>query len=259
MTGTSGEPSTTIARRSAPRSGASAEQARVIRRYLSAMEAGKPGRGGKRAQEAVTSRIAKVDELLVSADPLTRVHLTQERIELNAEQVRLGNGSPVDLAQLERDFVRVARGYSDRHGLTYAAWRQVGVPTEVLDRAGIHRPDRKPLTRKGDKVEQPAAGSASSGVGASEATSNSSSQEGSEVTATSGTTATASGSGVSANGRSGHPQGDRTPASSVDDRLDDDGPGGGREALPLELAGERSGPSGGVSSPGRSDRPDAGT
>ncbi|MDP8937958.1 MAG: hypothetical protein M3O23_09580 [Actinomycetota bacterium] len=75
-----------------------------------------PGRGTRRAQEAVTSRIAKGDELLVSADSLTRVHLSQERNELQTEQVRLRNGSQVDHDQLERDFVRVARSYGDRHG-----------------------------------------------------------------------------------------------------------------------------------------------
>ncbi len=257
MTGNSGQPPTTIARRSATRSGAATDQARVIRRYLSAIEAGRPGRGGKRAQDAVTSRIVKVDELLVSADPLTRVHLTQERIELHAEQVRLGNNSAVDLAQLEREFVRVARSYSDRHGLTYAAWRQVGVATEVLDRAGIFRADRKPPTPKGDKVEQAGAGPASAGVDAS-AAGTTSSEEGSEDTAASGTTVTASGSGVSANGRSGGPQGDQAPAPSADEAIDD-GSGPARAAVPLELADERSGPAGGVSSRGRSARPDTGT
>ncbi|MBW3581253.1 MAG: hypothetical protein KY447_11710 [Actinobacteria bacterium] len=148
MTGTSGEPPTTSGRRSAPRSGAAADQTRLVRRYLSAIEVSRPGRATRRAREAVTSRIAKVDELLVSADPLARVHLTQERIELQTEQVRLGNGSQVDLDQLERDFVRVARSYSDRHGLTYAAWRQVGVATDVLDQAGIFRADRKPAVGK---------------------------------------------------------------------------------------------------------------
>lgn len=121
-----------------------ADQARIVRRYLSAIESGRPGRGSKRATDAIGSRISKVDELLVSADPLTRLHLTQERIELHAEQVRLNNGSHHPLAQLEREFTRVVRSYSDRNGITFAAWRQCGVDAKVLDQVGIHKAEKKP-------------------------------------------------------------------------------------------------------------------
>lgn len=119
-------------------------QARMVRRYLCALEASKQGKGPKRTSDAVGNRITKIDELLVSADPLTRVHLTQERLELHAEHVRLSNGNHGEMAQLERDFIRVARSYGDRNGLTYAAWRQVGVDSKVLDRARIRRAEKKP-------------------------------------------------------------------------------------------------------------------
>ncbi len=115
-----------------------------MRRYLSALETDRPGRGVKRTADAIGNRITKVDELLVSADPLSRVHLTQERIELHAEYVRVTNGNHPDLSQLERDFVRVVRSYGDRNGITYAAWRQVGVDAKVLELAGIHRAEKKP-------------------------------------------------------------------------------------------------------------------
>lgn len=149
MNETTGQPP----RSSAPRTGeprgksskaVAAEQARAIRRYLSAVESTRPGRGTKRTTDAIGNRITKIDEMLVSADPLTRVHLTQERIELHAEQVRLSNGSQPPLAQLERDFIRVVRSYGDRNGISFAAWRQVGVDTKVLDRAGIHKAEKKP-------------------------------------------------------------------------------------------------------------------
>lgn len=115
-----------------------------MRRYLSAVESAKPGRGTKRTSDAIGNRITKVDELLVSADPLSRVHLTQERIELHAEYVRVTNGNQPDPSQLERDFVRVVRSYGDRNGITFAAWRQVGVDAAVLERAGIHKAEKKP-------------------------------------------------------------------------------------------------------------------
>jgi hypothetical protein len=39
---------------------------------------------------------------------------------------------------LERDFVSVARCFSDHHGISYGAWVDVGVSPATLRRAGIH-------------------------------------------------------------------------------------------------------------------------
>jgi hypothetical protein len=75
----------------------------------------------------------------VTADPLSRLHLTQERIDLHGEQIRYGNGATDDVSSLEKQFIKVARSYADRVGIGYAAWRQVGVHPEVLERAGIMR------------------------------------------------------------------------------------------------------------------------
>jgi hypothetical protein len=149
------DPSTPSGKRASSRKAATFDQARVVRRYLSAVEGAKPGRGPKRTGDAIGNRITKVDELLVSADPLTRVHLTQERIELHAEYVRVTNGSSGDPAQFERDFIRVARSYGDRNGITYAAWRQVGVDAAVLERAGIHKAEKKPPPAVRAAAEQP--------------------------------------------------------------------------------------------------------
>lgn len=138
------EPSTPRANRGGSRRPAVFEQERTVRRYLSDVEGGRAGRSAKRTADAVGNRITKVDELLVSADPLSRVHLTQERIELHAEYVRLTNGHQQERSQLERDFLRVVRSYGDRHGITYAAWRQVGVEAAVLEKAGIRKAEKKP-------------------------------------------------------------------------------------------------------------------
>lgn len=132
------------ARRRAPQKAASPaitppEQVRIVRRYLSTLDAHRPGRGPKRAAEAVNNRLLKIEELLISADPISRLHLTQERIDLDAEVIRLGNGNEADLAELEKDFVKVAKTYGERHGVTFSAWRQVGVEADVLEKAGITR------------------------------------------------------------------------------------------------------------------------
>ena len=54
------------------------EQGRVVRRYLGALEASRSGRGPKRTIEGIHSRVIKIEEMLITADPLARLHLTQE-------------------------------------------------------------------------------------------------------------------------------------------------------------------------------------
>ena len=48
-------------------------------------------------------------------------------------------GEKFDISALEDGFVKVAKGYSSRKGISYNAWRTVGVSAAVLKRAGISR------------------------------------------------------------------------------------------------------------------------
>ena len=113
------------------------EQGRAVRSYLEALEAHKPKRGRKRTTESVQKRLAAIDEKLAEADALTRLHLVQERMNLESE---LANGdNTVDMQGLEDDFVAAAAPYGARKGITYAAWRQLGLDPGVLRRAGIKR------------------------------------------------------------------------------------------------------------------------
>ena len=48
-------------------------------------------------------------------------------------------GAKVDISALEDDFVRVAHSYSSRRGISYAAWREIGVDAAVLKKAGLTR------------------------------------------------------------------------------------------------------------------------
>jgi hypothetical protein len=68
---------------------------------------------------------------------LTKVHLVQERINLENELA--SKGEAVDMKALEDAFVDAAKGYGERKGLTYAAWRAAGVDANVLRRAGVPR------------------------------------------------------------------------------------------------------------------------
>ena len=114
------------------------EQGRVIRGYLEALESSKPKRGRKRTAESVQRRLTAVNAELPSASGLTRVHLIQERMDLQAELEQLGGGG-VDLSELEAAFVKVAADYGARKGISYTAWREAGVDAAVLKKAGIKR------------------------------------------------------------------------------------------------------------------------
>jgi len=116
------------------------EEGRVVRRYLDALAQQRPRTARRRSPEAIQRRLAAIDERLPGADTLERLHLLQERSNLQAE---LAETEPEDdLATLERAFVKVAASYSERKGIDYSTWRAVGVSAQVLDRAGVRRTSR---------------------------------------------------------------------------------------------------------------------
>lgn len=116
------------------------EEGRTVRRYLVALEEQKPRRGRKRTPESVRKRLTTVEQLLPDADPLSRLHLLQEREDLTAELAR--NSVSDDLAAAEKAFTRVARAYGRRKGISYSAWRAVGVSVQALQKAGITRAEK---------------------------------------------------------------------------------------------------------------------
>ena len=113
------------------------EQGRAVRRYLEALEAHKPKRGRKRTPESVQRRLVTIEERLADADALTRLHLMQERMNLTNELA--SSDDSVDLQSIEDEFVAAAAPYGARKGITYAAWRAMGVDPAVLRRANIKR------------------------------------------------------------------------------------------------------------------------
>lgn len=115
------------------------EQGRAVRRYLEALEAHKPKRGRKRTPESVEKRLRVIEDKLPGADPLNRLQLVQERMNLQRE---LATGdSAVNLQELEAGFIGAAAPYGKRKGITYAAWREAGVDPSILRSAGIRRGD----------------------------------------------------------------------------------------------------------------------
>ena len=112
-------------------------EGRAVRDYLDALRANKPKRGRKRTPDSIKKRLTTIDEQLKTADALGELRLIQERRDLNDELA--GMGAEVDLSAIEGAFVKVAASYSERQGISYASWRDVGVPASVLKRAGISR------------------------------------------------------------------------------------------------------------------------
>ena len=113
------------------------EEGRIVRQYLEALESTKPRRGRKRTPDSIRKRLATIDATLPDADPLARLHLVEEKQRLEAELAH--TGETVDLAALEKTFVKVARLYGERKGISYSAWRTVGVSASVLQQAKIPR------------------------------------------------------------------------------------------------------------------------
>jgi hypothetical protein len=90
-------------------------EGRVVRDYLEALRnsKGKPGR--RRTPDSIAKRLVAINEELSTASPV------------------------IDPSSLEAGFVSVAAAYSTRKGISYAAWRAVGVEPTVLKKAGISR------------------------------------------------------------------------------------------------------------------------
>jgi hypothetical protein len=115
-------------------------QGAAVRNYLEALEQHRPKRGRKRTSESIRKRLGVIEAELGGASAIDRLHLIQERIDLNNELAAMD--AKVDLSKLEADFVATAKDYGQRKGISYAAWREQGVAPEVLRRAGISRSSR---------------------------------------------------------------------------------------------------------------------
>lgn len=110
------------------------KQARIVRAYLEALESRRPGRPV--TVETLEARLGRIDRRMAGeADVLRRLELSQARIDVS-RQIETVQAA-VNIENLEREFVTVARAYGTRKSIGYAAWRSAGVPAGVLKRAGI--------------------------------------------------------------------------------------------------------------------------
>lgn len=110
---------------------------RAVSRYLEALEADRPRPGRRRTTQSMQSQLRQAESRLRQARGLDRLLLLQQRTDLRAGLAR--RDGKVDVGAAERDFVKAARGYSERKGIAYATWREAGVSPSVLAKAGIAR------------------------------------------------------------------------------------------------------------------------
>jgi hypothetical protein len=112
-------------------------EGRAIRDYLETLNTYKPKRGRRMSSDRIQQRLKEISDKFDNASLAVQVQLTQERINL------LEKLSTVDsrggLKGTEKEFIKYAKGYSQRKGISYTAWRKMGVPAEVLRKAGISR------------------------------------------------------------------------------------------------------------------------
>ena len=111
-------------------------EGRAVKGYLEGLGSRRPGRPV--TPERLRDKVAGLEaRIAAEADPLKALELRQERIDAQEALVRAEVSE--DLATLEAAFVEHAGSYSERKGISYAAWREAGVPADVLRRAGVGR------------------------------------------------------------------------------------------------------------------------
>ena len=105
----------------------------IVKRYLESLEKVQRNNSAQIARKLMDVKTMLNDNSLT---PVKRLNLTQKKIDLTK---KLNEQDKPMTQDLEKDFVRVAKSFSERKGISYKAWREVGVPARVLKLADIHR------------------------------------------------------------------------------------------------------------------------
>jgi hypothetical protein len=119
------------------------ERSRIIDKYLRELATGKyHKRGpGKADPASIKAELADLDTKLATAEGIQKLLLTQKREQLTLDLE--GRGDEDKFQQLEQAFMRVARQFSADRGISYNAWRDMGVPARVLLKAKIFPPQSR--------------------------------------------------------------------------------------------------------------------
>jgi hypothetical protein len=110
----------------------------TVDRYLAAVNTPKR-RGRKVSKATLEQRLVQAQGRANSATGVEKVLAAQEVRDLQSRIAQAKAGDGVDFKQLESAFVKIAKTFGENRGITYGAWRDAGVPADVLKRAGIAR------------------------------------------------------------------------------------------------------------------------
>lgn len=117
-------------------------QAKAVREYLNLLEY--DGRRSALSEEQLNTKIHEVEARIQdTSDPATRLELIQKRLDYEGQLKNATDGP--DPEEVEKGFVQAAKEYSERKGISYPAWRELGVPAATLKAAGIPQ-RRRPST-----------------------------------------------------------------------------------------------------------------
>lgn len=116
------------------------KQARAVRDYLEALEQdSKPGR--RLSKDELEQKVHQYEEMAKTEDdPARRVELVQKRLDYEERLAAFEDAA--DMEELQKEFVESVAEYSERKGISYTAWRELGVPAAVLREAGVPRTRR---------------------------------------------------------------------------------------------------------------------
>ena len=115
---------------------------RAVKDYLSALAENSPKQGRKRTADNINARITAIGETMNDASAIRRLSLVQERLDLEAELETMARATRIDMGSLETGFIKAASSYGSHRGISYAAWREMGIPATTLKAAGIRRTRR---------------------------------------------------------------------------------------------------------------------
>ncbi|MGB3411884.1 MAG: hypothetical protein WBA45_11875 [Microthrixaceae bacterium] len=112
--------------------------AAAVGAYLEALEKNKPQRGRRVPVEQLQARLEEAKIMTESATGIPKLNAAQAVMDLE-KRIAESNAPKQDLSQLEDGFVEWASTYAESKGISYDAFRKVGVTPAVLRKAGISR------------------------------------------------------------------------------------------------------------------------
>lgn len=110
-------------------------ESQKISHYLRALENRKKGRGPRKNPDVLERRIASLQVYVKEATGLRRLQAVQRIRNMQREQSELADAG--NFGKFEADFIASAKSYSEKNGIDYGSWREVGVDAAVLKKAGI--------------------------------------------------------------------------------------------------------------------------